>query len=115
MFYVLCLITIPQHLYNNISAFSFFFYFLVSQEIDEVRKEYCQKIALLDINKYKHVRVGEFKSHNYLLPDFLMEKNRSYTPNVTNRASDYYISLNSNLLIAFFQSLLPWYQVDYNG
>ncbi|CAD51433.1 hypothetical protein PFBG_00945 [Plasmodium falciparum 7G8] len=87
----------------------------VSQEIDEVRKEYCQKIALLDINKYKHVRVGEFKSHNYLLPDFLMEKNRSYTPNVTNRASDYYISLNSNLLIAFFQSLLPWYQVDYNG
>ncbi|EUR77370.1 hypothetical protein PFBG_00946 [Plasmodium falciparum 7G8] len=87
----------------------------ISQEIDEVRKEYCQKIALLDINKYKHVRVGEFKSHNYLLPDFLMEKNRSYTPNVTNRASDYYISLNSNLLIAFFQSLLPWYQVDYNG
>ncbi|KAI4839751.1 transcription factor 25 [Plasmodium brasilianum] len=84
-----------------------------SQEVEAARKDWRKKIPLLDIKKYKDVRVGEFKSRNYLLPDFMMEKNRAYSTNIPSVTSNYYVSLNSNLLIAFFQSLLPWYQVDY--
>ncbi|CRG97844.1 transcription factor 25, putative, partial [Plasmodium gallinaceum] len=87
----------------------------ISEEIEKVRIEWSKKVALFDINKYKNVRVGEFKSTNYLLPDFIMEKNRTYSTNISHVESNYYVSLNSNLLIAFFQSLLPWYQVDYYG
>ncbi|CRH00601.1 transcription factor 25, putative [Plasmodium relictum] len=87
----------------------------ISEEIEKVRCEWSKKIALFDINKYKNVRIGEFKSTNYLLPDFIMEKNRAYSTNIPHTVSNYYVSLNSNLLIAFFQSLLPWYQVDYYG
>ncbi|KJP88834.1 hypothetical protein AK88_01524 [Plasmodium fragile] len=86
-----------------------------TQALDKARTQWHSKIPLLDINKYKDVRVGEFKSNNYLLPDFMMEKNRTYTPHITGTPSNYYVSLNSNLIIAFFQSLLPWYQVDYYG
>ncbi|ANQ08568.1 Uncharacterized protein PCOAH_00031080 [Plasmodium coatneyi] len=86
-----------------------------AQALDKARAQWHSKIPLLDINKYKDVRVGEFKSSNYLLPDFMMEKNRTYSPHIPTTPSNYYVSLNSNLIIAFFQSLLPWYQVDYYG
>eukprot|EP00366_Plasmodium_knowlesi_P002251 XP_002259748.1 hypothetical protein, conserved in Plasmodium species [Plasmodium knowlesi strain H] len=86
-----------------------------AKALDKARAQWHSKIPLLDINKYKDVRVGEFKSSNYLLPDFMMEKNRTYSPHTPGAPSNYYVSLNSNLVIAFFQSLLPWYQVDYYG
>ncbi|GAW81487.1 transcription factor 25 [Plasmodium gonderi] len=88
---------------------------LVAEALENVRFHWSRKTPVLDINKYKDVRVGEFKSNNYLLPDFMMEKNRTYSPNIPNVTSNYYVSLNSNLIITFFQSLLPWYQVDYYG
>ncbi|GAB66998.1 hypothetical protein PCYB_103480 [Plasmodium cynomolgi strain B] len=86
-----------------------------AQALDKARAQWHAKVPLLDKNKYKDVRVGEFKSSNYLLPDFMMEKNRTYSPHTPGTSSNYYVSLNSNLIIAFFQSLLPWYQVDYYG
>ncbi|SCO73284.1 transcription factor 25, putative [Plasmodium vivax] len=86
-----------------------------ARALDKARAEWHGKVHLLDVSKYKDVRVGEFKSTNYLLPDFMMEKNRTYSPHTPAAPSSYYVSLNSNLIIAFFQSLLPWYQVDYYG
>ncbi|SBS84635.1 hypothetical protein POVCU2_0027130 [Plasmodium ovale curtisi] len=86
-----------------------------SEQLERARIAWHQRKPLLDIKKYKDVRVGEFKSNNFLLPDFMMEKNRTYSATVPDISSNYYVSLNSNLIIAFFQSLLPWYQVDYYG
>ncbi|CDU18769.1 transcription factor 25, putative [Plasmodium yoelii] len=88
---------------------------LVAKELDEARKQWHRRIPLLDINKYKGIRVSEFKSRNYLLPDFMMEKTVSHPAPVPNTTSQYYVSLDSNVLVAFFQCLLPWYQVDYYG
>lgn len=92
-----------------------FFYNTVAEELDEARKQWRRRIPLLDINKYKGIRVSEFKSRNYLLPDFMMEKTVSHPAPVPNTTSQYYVSLDSNVLVAFFQCLLPWYQVDYYG
>lgn len=91
----------------------------------EHRLSWHQSICLIDLHRYFNVRISEFMSPP-TLPETLMEPEASQPGWVRGDRRGalgegrggfvrLYVSLRSSPLILFFQTLLPWNEIDHSG
>ncbi|PFH32055.1 hypothetical protein BESB_019960 [Besnoitia besnoiti] len=85
-------------------------------EIKEFAQRWSQSSFLFDANRYNDVKVSEF-DRVPTLPGFLLdayEVARDGAARNRNRRVQY-VSMNSSPIIVFFETLLPWTELDRTG
>nr|CEL68491.1 TPA: GH16169, related [Neospora caninum Liverpool] len=93
-----------RHLYNS------------SPQIKEFARRWSRSSFLFDVSRYKDVRVSEF-DRIPTPPAFLMDAHHAVTEagaGHRNRRVQY-VSINSSPIIIFFETLLPWTELDQTG
>ncbi|CBZ51180.1 gh16169, related [Neospora caninum Liverpool] len=85
-------------------------------EIKEFARRWSRSSFLFDVSRYKDVRVSEF-DRIPTPPAFLMDAHHAVTEagaGHRNRRVQY-VSINSSPIIIFFETLLPWTELDQTG
>jgi len=86
-------------------------------ELDAFRTSWCASRFAMDMARYRDLRPSEF-AQRYTLPDFILQQRIPARRGQQNGMGDGErgnVSLDSNPVVVFLQTLLPWNQIDQTG
>lgn len=84
------------------------------QLLMQYKTSWASSDFLVDLSRYADTRVSEFSRHS-TLPSALMEDEAAFRRSSRGAALRQQVSLRSSPVVLFFQTLLPWNELDLTG